>query len=110
MTTLRPECTLTLNRQFYLDGIAAYLAIYQAVAKRRTLIRGQLVELKTGKHCAMGCFWADNPKSVLPNFIIDEISFVNDSLSARAMPKTRWRLVMRYLSRKLEAYGIWVRV
>ena len=110
MTMLRPECELNPANKPVLYGQSAYWAIYKAVAKRRSLIRGKLNDDKTGKHCAMGCFWADNPKCGIPGILIDEIAAINDSLSERVMPKTRWRLVMRYLSRKLEAYGIWVRV
>ena len=107
MTMLRPECELNPANKPVLYGQSAYWAIYKAVAKRRSLIRGKLHDDKTGKHCAIGCFWDDKPDIALPTVIVDEIAAINDSLSARAMPKTRWRLVMRYLSRKLKTcYGI----
>jgi hypothetical protein len=70
------------------------------VNKRRTLIRGKLNE--DDKHCAMGCFFADHPTWAVDTDLIDEIASVNDELSERAKPKTRWKKVQRWLRRQLE--------
>lgn len=67
-----------------------------------TLIRGKLHD--GDKHCAMGCFWVDHPGIVVKTAMLEEIAQVNDSLSDRAKPRTRWKRVQRYLRQRLAAF------
>ena len=78
---------------------ALYL-IYNAVARRRSLIHGRL--RASGKYCAIGAFWADNPKTILRSSLIDEVAAVNDSLPQTATPFQRWKTVVRWLRWKLK--------
>ena len=76
--------------------------IYKSVARRRSLAYGTLHD-DSGKHCAIGCFWADHPGAVLYADLIDEVAAVNDSLPAGKSPKQRWKYVMRWLRQKANA-------
>ena len=59
------------------DDTALFL-IRDSVARRRTLIHGQLHQ--GNRHCAIGAFWKDNPKATLHSALIDEVVAVNDSV------------------------------
>lgn len=100
MSKYRPECSNT-NRDAIPDDTALFL-IRDSVAKRRSLIFGRLHD-GHGGHCAIGCFWADNPNAVLNNSLIDEIAAVNDSISERASPQTRWKKVHSWLRFKIRS-------
>jgi hypothetical protein len=52
-------------------------------------------------HCALGCFWADNPKASISTSLIDEVAAVNDSLGPKATPQQRWKKVRGWLRWKL---------
>jgi hypothetical protein len=82
------------------DDTALYL-IAQAVAKRRGLIYGRLHDQK-GHHCAMGCFWNDNPKSTVHSALVDEVAAVNDSIPPTATNFERWKKVNEWLKWKLK--------
>lgn len=104
MTAMRPECGPAKAWQPSIDDDETALrAILRAVNKRRALIRGKL-DGDDGKHCAMGCFWADQPNMGISMRLIDEIATVNDSLSERAKPRTRWKRVQRYLRERLATF------
>lgn len=99
MSTLRPECgTATVanglgERQFF-------LSLYYSVKRRRTLSYGKL-DAKDG-HCAMGCFWEDNPKITVPTATVDVIALINDSVPPTATRSERRRHVLRWLEYKLD--------
>lgn len=99
MSELRPECT-TSNKPRTFGDAAATWKIYDAVRKRRSLGFGKL-DTDDGKHCAMGCFWEDNPRSVVSSKLIDEIAAVNDSVPPTAKPSERRKHVLRWLEWKL---------
>lgn len=99
MSKLRPECK-TSSEPAIPDSTALYL-IRDSVAKRRSLIRGRLHD-GTGKHCAIGCFWTDNPKATLNSALIDEVAAVIDSIPATATPHERWKKVNGWLRWKLK--------
>jgi hypothetical protein len=71
-----------------------------SIDRRRGLIHGRLHDGRGG-HCALGCFWADNPKATLKNDLIDEVAAVNDSLGVDATPRQRWLKVRSWLRFKL---------
>lgn len=101
MSKLRPDCgTAAPNTPALDDGTALYL-IRDSVAKRRSLIHGRLHDRKGG-HCAIGCFWEDNPKAVLKSSLIDEVAAVNDSIPPTATPHERWKKVNSWLRWKLK--------
>lgn len=81
------------------DDTALFL-ISQSVAKRRELIYGKLND-EVGNHCAIGCFWEDNPKAILHSSLIDEVAAVNDSVPPSATAKERWKKVNSWLRFKL---------
>jgi len=100
MSKLRPECqTYTGNERALPDDTALFL-IRQSVARRRSLIYGRLHDGR-GEHCAIGAFWADNPKAVLNSSLIDEVAAVNDSVPPTATPRERWKKVNSWLRFKI---------
>lgn len=99
MSKRRPECGNS-NRPALPDDTALYL-IRDAVAKRRSLIYGRLDD-ERGRHCAVGCFFADHPDAVLHSTLIDEVAAVNDSVPPSATPYERWRKVNAWLRWKLK--------
>jgi hypothetical protein len=70
------------------------------VSHRRALIHGRLDA--DGEHCAIGCFWADNPKAVLNARLIDEVAAVNDSVPSSVTPHERWKKVNSWLRWKIK--------
>ncbi|MCU1305131.1 MAG: hypothetical protein JWQ87_5415 [Candidatus Sulfotelmatobacter sp.] len=54
-----------------------------------------------GNHCAIGAFWADNPKVTLHSSLIDEVAAVNDSIPPSATTKERWKKVNSWLRFKI---------
>ena len=99
MSKLRPECSTSKRGDAMPDDTALYL-IRDAVMKRRGLIGGRLHD-GAGNHCAVGCFWADNPNVALHAALIDEVAAVNDSVPATATPQERWKKVTGWLRWKL---------
>jgi hypothetical protein len=104
MTMLRPDCHSKPDHRGVVVRTRLELLrhLLTSVNKRRTLIRGKLDD--GDKHCAMGCFFADHPTWAVSTDLIDEIASVNDELSERAMPKTRWKKVQRWLRLQLDIY------
>jgi hypothetical protein len=100
MSKLRPECS-TCAATALPDDTVLFL-LRDAVFKRRSLIYGRLHDGQ-GHHCAMGCFWTDNPNAVVHNSLIDEVAAVNDSVPKTATPKERWKKVNSWLRFKLAA-------
>ncbi len=99
MSKLRPECGSSKEPALN-DSTALYL-IRESVAKRRSLIYGRLHNAN-GQHCAIGCFWADNPKVSLNSSLIDEVASVNDSIPPTATPHERWKKVNGWLRWKIK--------
>lgn len=98
MSKLRPECSNS-SAPAMNDDTALYL-IRDSVARRSKLIHGRLHDGKGG-HCAIGCFWTDNPNVTLRTSLIDEVAAVNDSLPASATPQERWKKVNSWIRWKL---------
>ena len=100
MSKLRPECRDAGDRAKSLPYDTTLFLIYSSVVRRRSLIFGRLDD-DHGGHCAMGCFWDDNPHLSVDNSIVDEVSAVNDSIPASESPKKRWQTVSRWLRWKM---------
>jgi hypothetical protein len=100
MSSLRPECKD--SREPALADDTALFLIRDSVAKRRSLIRGRLHDGRGG-HCAIGCFWADNPGVTLNTALIEEVAAVNDSVPPGALPSVRWKKVNEWLRWKVKA-------
>lgn len=98
MTKLRPECSS--SKEPALSDDTALFLIRESVAKRRSLIHGKLHD-GSGHHCAIGAFWADNPKTTLHSSLIDEVAAVNDSVPPTATPHERWKKVNSWLRWKI---------
>jgi hypothetical protein len=99
MSRLRPE--LVNGRGEAMPNETALYLICDSVAKRRSLIHGHLDD-NNGKHCALGCFWADHPQAVLNDSLINEVAIVNDSLPKSTSPKVRWKKVHSWLRWRLK--------
>ena len=99
MSRLRPECRTTTNGKSLPDDTALFL-IRDAVSKRRVLIHGRLDD-NHGRHCAMGCFWADNPHATVHSTLVDEVAAVNDSVPPTGTTKERWKKVNEWLRWKV---------
>lgn len=100
MTKFRPECHKACADEDALPDDTALFLIRDAVLKRRMLIYGRLHD-GAGHHCAIGAFWADNPKVVLNADLIDEVAAVNDSVPRNATPEERWKKVSEWLRWKV---------
>lgn len=100
MSNLRPECGTATIGTALADDTALFL-IRDSVAKRRSLIHGRLHD-GGGHHCAIGAFWADNPKATLRSSLIDEVAAVNDSVPPTATPHERWKKVNEWLRWKIK--------
>lgn len=101
MSTLRPECENAGPGARAIPNTTALYLIRDAVFRRRSLIRGRLHD-GNGKHCALGCFWADNPGTSLNWDLIEEVAAVNDSLPRSATPQERWKKVNGWLRWKIK--------
>ena len=100
MSSLRPE-TKSVWGETALPNDTALFLIRDAVSRRRVLIHGRLHD-GHGRHCAIGAFWTDNPKAVLPSSLIEEVAAVNDSLPPTATTKERWKKVNEWLRWKIK--------
>jgi hypothetical protein len=98
VSTLRPE-VVSSKKPATSDYTVWYL-LRAAVAKRRKLIKGRLGD-ECGKHCAMGCLWADNPSCVVNCAITDEVAMVNDSGPTGESEYSRWRRVNAWIKERL---------
>jgi hypothetical protein len=105
MSKLRSETCTAGNRDFYVPRDTALFLIRDSVERRGKLIHGRL-NGPNGLHCAMGCFWADNPKASVDDTLIDEVATVNDSLGPNAAPKERWQTVRSWLRWKLRSMAM----
>lgn len=99
MSNLRPELRDATDETALPDDTALFL-IRDSVAARRSLIYGRLHDGK-GDHCAIGCFFSDNPRAVLHSSLIDEVAAVNDSIPPSATPHERWKKVNSWLRFKI---------
>ena len=99
MTKLRPELASARGEVALPDDTALFL-IRDSVARRRLLIYGRLDDA-VGNHCAIGSFFADNPRAVLNSTLIDEVAAVNDSVPRNASPEERWKKVNEWLRFKI---------
>ena len=95
MSKLRPELLDADANTPALQNWRALELIRKSVLRRRTLAYGKLDD--EDKHCAMGCFWADHPRMVLNNDLIDQVAAVNDSVPPTVSPRKRWEHVKRWL-------------
>lgn len=86
-------------------GPTAYLIAYNAVKAQPGLIHGRLHD-GCGGHCAIGSVWEADEKIALKSDFIDEVAMVNDSVPPSASPKTRRRVVLRWLRWKLAQAGM----
>lgn len=100
MSRLRTEC-VTSTRPALPKDTSLFL-IRDSVARRRSLIYGRL-DGPGNSHCAIGCFFADNPDASLSTALIDEVAAVNDSVPLTATPYQRWRKVNEWLRFKVKA-------
>jgi len=101
MSRLRRNDVMDAKGEPALPDDTALFLIRDSVAKRKGLIYGRLNDA-TGEHCALGAFWADNPKAVLHTRLIDEVAAVNDSLPKTATPQQRWKKVNEWLRWKIK--------
>lgn len=101
MSKLRPECGSAAPGSALPDDTALFM-IRDAVARRKGLIHGRLDGPKDS-HCAIGAFWADNPKTALKSSLIDEVAAVNDSVPPTATPQERWKKVNEWLRFKIKS-------
>jgi len=100
MSKMRPELVNARPGERAIPNDTALFLIRDSVAKRRTLIFGRL-DGPNGEHCAIGSFFADNPRAVLNCDLIDEVAAVNDSIPPTATPHERWRKVNEWLRFKI---------
>ena len=98
MSKLRPECVA--SKKAALPDETALFLIKESVVRRYLLIHGRLDD-GHGNHCAIGCFFADNPDLAITSGLLDEVAAVNDSIPPNFSPKVRWKKVNSWLRFKL---------
>ena len=98
MSKFRPESSNSKEPALS-DSTALYM-IRESVARRKELIYGRLDD-GFGGHCAIGCFWQDNPKVTLNSRLIDEVAAVNDSIPPTATAHERWKKVNSWIRWKI---------
>lgn len=101
MSKLRPECGAAPLGSKSLPHETALFLIRDSVDRRAGLIHGHL-NGPNKTHCALGCFWEDNPSAALRTSLVDEVAAVNDSLGPHASPRQRWLKVRSWLRFKLK--------
>ena len=99
MSNLRPELKTYHGDRKRIPSDTALFLIRASVAKRRSLIHGQLH--RGNRHCALGCFWQDNPGAILSNRLIEEVAAVNDSVRNLSAHQ-RWKKVNGWLRWKIK--------
>ena len=102
MSVLRPECHTYHGPRKALPRDTSLFLIRDSVARRKSLLHGRL-HYGT-RHCAIGCFFHDNPDAILPSDLIDEVAAVNDSMPY-ANAKQRWKKVNEWLRWKIRVMG-----
>lgn len=100
MSKLRPECIDAKPGERAIPNDTALFMIRDSVARRKALIYGRLDD-HAGNHCALGAFWADNPRLILHDSLVDEVAAVNDSVPRTATPQERWKKVNSWLRFKI---------
>lgn len=78
--------------------------LLDATARRRALAYGVLNDPATGRCCAMGAFWDDNPGASVETALVDEVAGVNDSVPESATDFERWQHVRRWIKSKVGGY------
>lgn len=83
----------------YITGAESYRLIRKAVARRRSLVYGQLEDGE--KCCALGAYFKDNPSTAIPQDVAIAVARINDSLGKKASPEARRKKVLEWLDRRL---------
>ena len=102
MSKLRPELEDGDDDSIYIPRDTALFLIRDSVAKRRSLIHGQLSD-GNGHYCALGAFWEDHPDTSIDDSLVDEVAAVNDSIPPQATARERWKKVNEWLRFKIAA-------
>lgn len=101
MTRLRQELCEAPRGSVSIPYDTALYLIRDSVGRRNGLIFGKL-DGPDGQHCAIGCFFGDNPRAVLDSSLVDEVATVNDSVPPTATPQERWKHVTGWLRWKIK--------
>ena len=99
MSSIRPECHIAKASTPTPSKDAALCMIRDAVREQPGLIKGKLHS--EGMHCAIGSFFAKNPKLALPSELVDEVAMFNDSVQTSS-PRVRKNKVLAFLNFKLD--------
>lgn len=89
------------SRRPAIPNDTALYMIRDAVERRQHLIRGRL-EDGSGGVCAIGAFFADNPRAVLSSALIDEVAGYNDSIISGSGTRVRRNRVLEWLRWKID--------
>ena len=103
MSHLRPECGKGRPDEPCPTNGTAYLMILNAIESRNGLIAGRLES--QGEFCSIGAYFHVNPRTSLPESIIDEVAMVNDSMVS-VSPRQRKLRMRRWLQWKLMKLGM----
>jgi hypothetical protein len=101
MSRLRPELGKAGPGEFAIPDDTALFLIRDSVERRTQLIYGRL-HGPAGQHCAIGCFFSDNPRAVINSSLVDEVAAVNDAVPPSATPQERWKKVRSWLRWKIK--------
>ena len=103
MSKMRPECGKGIPGEPCPTNGTAYLMILNAVESRNGLIAGKLEA--QGEYCSIGAYFHVDPRTSLPESIIDEVAMVNDSMVS-VTPKQRKQKMRQWLRWKLACIGM----
>ena len=99
MSKIRPELITSKGDRPCPSYETGLYMVRDAVRRRDELIAGRLDGMND-THCAIGSYFADNPKTALPTELIDEVALYNDSVKTSS-PRIRRAKVLQWLNWKL---------
>lgn len=104
MSSLRPTLRDAKPGTPCMTNGTAYLMILNAINPQEGLIHGKL-EDGHGHYCAIGNYFEVNPRTCLPNSLIDEVAAVNDSMPTLSSRQRKIK-VAQWLRWKLRSMGM----
>lgn len=79
-------------------------SLHASLKSRKALIAGAVDKGK--QHCAIGCYFADNPNTAVKNSLVDQVAAVNDAVPQELGNKVRMQIVRKWVENRAKALGV----